>query len=85
MALSTHPFDGIRSSAEPFNNLAFVSLQMYPCVRILAVSRPVKHVSHVDVPTKLKALLFRKLSNGYGLNLNSKPRNKVDFDFVAAN
>ena len=89
----------------------FVSLQM----------DPVKHVSPVDVPTKLKAaitdssvspvpethmdrwkrqrsqvcwesmltiwlvveiLFFRKLCNGFGLNLNLEPGNKVDVDFV---
>ena len=33
----------------------FVSLQMDPCVWILPPSSPVKHVSPVDVPTKLKA------------------------------
>ena len=33
----------------------FVSLQMDPCVQILPASCPVKHVSPVDVPTKLKA------------------------------
>ena len=33
----------------------FVSLQMDPCVWILPASSPVKHVSPVDVPTKLKA------------------------------
>ena len=32
----------------------FVSLQMDPCVWILPASSPVKHVSPVDVPTKLK-------------------------------
>ena len=33
----------------------FVSLQMDPCVWILPASSPVKHVSPLDVPTKLKA------------------------------
>ena len=32
----------------------FVKLQMDPCVWILPVSSPAKHVSPVDVPTKLK-------------------------------
>ena len=35
----------------------FVSLQMDPCVWILPASSPVKHVSPVDVPTKLKAAI----------------------------
>ena len=103
----------------------FVSLQMDPCVWILPASSPVKHVSPVDVPTKLKAAiadssvspvpethkdrskrqrnvqvcwesmlmiclveqisLFRKLCNGFGLNLNLEPGSKVDFDFVVGN
>ena len=101
--------------------VGFVSLQMDPCVWILPASSPVKHVSPVDVPAKLKAavvdssvlpvletqmdrwnremfkvcgesrlmiwlvveiLLFRKLCNGFGTNLNLEPGNKVDFDFV---
>ena len=30
-------------------------------------------------------LSFRKLFNGFGLNLNLEPGNKVDFDFVVEN
>ena len=30
----------------------------------------------------VEILLFRKLCNGFGLNLNLEPGNKVDFDFV---
>ena len=37
--------------------VGFVSLQMDPCVWILPESSPVKHVSTVDVRTKLKAAI----------------------------
>ena len=36
---------------------------------------------HVDWLV-VKILLFRKLCNGFGLNLNLEPGNKADFDFV---
>ena len=33
----------------------------------------------------VEILSFRKLCNGFGLNLNLEPGNKVDFDFVVEN
>ena len=39
----------------------FVSLQMDPCVWMLPASSPVKGVSPVDVPTKLKAAVADSL------------------------
>ena len=44
-----------QSLSRALRQAGFVSLQMDPCVWILPASSPVKHVSPVDVPTKLKA------------------------------
>ena len=81
------------SEAQPFFffGQAGFTLHMNFCVRILPTSSLMKHVSPVDVPTKLKAavadssvcgggdLIFRKLCNGFGLNLKLERGNKVDF------
>ena len=49
----------------------FVKLQMDPCVWILPVSSPAKHVSPVDVPTKLKTAVA-------DFSVSLVPENRMD-------